>query len=144
LYSADLIEVKGDISLESVQIYPPTAEESCFKVLQIGSIQPCHMHVGSRITLSGSISLDAKQFEINLLQGYSDADDIAFHFNLHFDSRTIVKNHRRNDQWGQEENQSFPSSMPLKPGSSFNLEITCYSDKYTVNRSFIKSKIRSI
>lgn len=75
---------------------------------------------------------------MNLLQGYSDGDDVAFHFNPRFDSRTIVKNHRQNGQWGQEENQPFPSYMPLIPGSPIDLQIECNMDKYTVGYIFLE------
>ncbi|CAF0929385.1 unnamed protein product [Rotaria sordida] len=167
MYLAQLVEVKGDINLESVQVYPgsgsmgsgmgycppppPSAGrdfivESGFPSAPppfvgsgVPSIQSCRIHTGSRIFVRGFIPPGANRFELNLLQGYSDSDDIAFHFNPRFDSRTIVKNYRRNNQWGQEENQPFPSYMPLIPGSSIDLQITCNTDKYTVfmNNYFI-------
>jgi len=98
----------------------------------VPSIQSCRIHIGSRIFVQGLIPLGSNRFELNLLQGYSDGDDIAFHFNPRFDSRTIVKNHRQNGQWGQEENQPFPQYMPLIPGSPIDLQIACHHDKYTV------------
>jgi hypothetical protein len=98
----------------------------------VPSIQSCRIHTGSRIFVRGFIAPGAKRFELNLLQGYNDGDDIAFHFNPRFDSRQIVKNHRRNGQWGQEENQPFPSHMPLIPGAPVDLQIACHHDKYTV------------
>ena len=39
--------------------------------------------------------------------------------------RQIVKNHRQNGQWGQEENQPFPQYMPLMPGTQIDLQIAC-------------------
>jgi hypothetical protein len=98
----------------------------------VPSIQSCHIHTGSRIFLRGTIHPGAKRFEINLLQGYNDTDDIAFHFNPRFDVRTIVKNHRHNGGWGQEENQPFPPYMPLMPGAPIDLQIQCHRDRYTV------------
>jgi len=98
----------------------------------VPSIQSCRIHTGSRIFVRGFIAPGAKRFELNLLQGHNDGDDIAFHFNPRFDSRQIVKNHRRNGQWGQEENQPFPSHMPLIPGAPVDLQIACHHDKYTV------------
>ncbi|CAF2033575.1 unnamed protein product [Rotaria magnacalcarata] len=98
----------------------------------VPSIQSCRIHPGSRIFVRGFIPPGAQRFELNLLQGYNDTDDIAFHFNPRFDARTIVKNHRRNGQWGQEENQPFPSYMPLMPGIQIDLQIACYPDKYTI------------
>ena len=71
---------------------------------------------------------------MNFLQGYQDTDDVAFHFNPRFDQRTIVKNHRRNGQWGQEENQPFPPHMPLYPGAAIDLQITCSMDRYLVKQ----------
>jgi len=98
----------------------------------VPSIQSCHINVGSRIFIRGHIHPNAHRFELNFLQGYNDGDDVAFHFNPRFDSRTIVKNHRRHGQWGSEENQPFPSYMPLMPGVPIDLQITCQTDRYTV------------
>jgi len=175
MYLAQLLEIKGDINLESAQVYPggmsgPTSFPhmgghmpfvqppqatfggSGFNVgfgfpsvspvvpipsfsmggSAVPSIQSCRIHTGSRIFVRGFIPPGAHRFELNLLQGYSDGDDIAFHFNPRFDARQIVKNHRRNGQWGQEENQPFPTHMPLMPGTQIDLQITCQPDKYTV------------
>ena len=164
MYLAQSVEVKGDINLESVQVYPgsgsmggggmgfcppppsgdfnagfgfPTAppppplavctfyysyskhsyNDNWIQGGGIPSIHSCRINTGSRIFVRGFIPHDANRFELNLLQGFSDSDDVAFHFNPRFHSRTIVKNHRRNGQWGEEENQPFPSYMPLTPGS---------------------------
>ncbi len=100
----------------------------------IPTIQSCDIHTGSRIFIRGHIHPHAKRFEINFLQGYNDGDDIAFHFNPRFDVRTIVKNHRRNGQWGSEENQPFPPHMPLMAGAHIDLQITCQPDRYTVRK----------
>jgi hypothetical protein len=108
----------------------------------IPSIQSCKIHTGSRIFVRGFIPPGANRFELNLLQGYSDGDDIAFHFNPRFDQRQIVKNHRRNGQWGQEENQPFPSYMPLMPGSQIDLQIACNPDKYTVRKKPLINLLR--
>ncbi len=97
------------------------------------AIHSCRIYTGSRIFVRGFIHPGANRFELNLSQGYSDNDDIAFHFNPRFDTRIIVKNHRQNGQWGQEENQPFPSYMPLMPGSPIDLEIACNMDKYMVS-----------
>lgn len=103
----------------------------------VPSIQSCHIHLGSRIYVRGFITPGAKRFELNLLQGYNDTDDIAFHFNPRFDQRQIVKNHRRNGQWGSEENQPFPAYMPLVPGQQIELQILCQQDRYTVKHTDI-------
>jgi len=174
MYSAQLVEVKGDINLESVQVYsggssmgfppsmgggmgfcPPPPQPAFGGDFNVGfgfpsapptmgpppfagggggvpAIQSCRIHPGSRIFVRGFIPPGASRFELNLLQGYNDSDDVAFHFNPRFDTRTIVKNHRRNGQWGQEENQPFPSYMPLMPGTSIDLEIVCDMSKYTI------------
>ena len=108
----------------------------CLKGGSIPSIQSCRITTGSRIFVRGFIPIGANRFELNLLQGYSDTDDIAFHFNPRFESRTIVKNHRRNGQWGSEENQPFPPYMPLVPGSPIDLQITCAMDKYLVRCTY--------
>lgn len=172
MYLANLVEVKGDINLESVQVVPggmggsmgfpgmgvnmsfgmtpqapfgggmnvgfgfPSAPcpppAASFSMGGVPSIQSCRIHTGSRIFVRGFIPPGADRFELNFLQGYGDSDDIAFHFNPRFNTRTIVKNHRRNGQWGQEENQPFPAYMPLMPGTQIDLQITCNPDRYTV------------
>lgn len=98
----------------------------------VPTIHSCHIHVGSRIFVRGHIHPNPNRFELNLLQGYSDSDDVAFHFNPRFDQRTIVKNHRRNGQWGSEENQPFPAYLPLTGGANIELQIACQPDRYTV------------
>ncbi|CAF0749374.1 unnamed protein product [Adineta steineri] len=199
MHLAQQVEIKGDVTLESVQVYPgtgpmgfppmggdmafappsfpsafggnpgfcppppsaqsafgggmgycppPPSSQSTFggftpgfgspsappsmPTTGIPSIQSCRINTGSRIFVQGFIPVGANRFELNLLQGYSDGDDIAFHFNPRFDTRTIVKNHRRNGQWGQEENQPFPHHMPLAPGAPIHLQISCQMDKYTI------------
>jgi hypothetical protein len=103
----------------------------------VPSIQTCHIHTGSRIFVRGHIHPGANRFELNLLQSPSDGADIAFHFNPRFDKRIIVKNHRQNGQWGSEDNQPFPSFMPLTPGAQIDLQISCLPDRYTVSNSTI-------
>ena len=98
----------------------------------VPSIQSCRIQTGSRIFVRGFLPPGANRFELNFLQGHSDSSDIAFHFNPRFDVRTIVKNHRQQGQWGNEENQPFPSHMPLMPGSPIDLQITCDPYKYLV------------
>jgi len=178
LYAAQILEVKGDIQLESAQVYPggmggsmnfPGMNASFTPVgfggnvggfnmgfgqppapsvypmgggiiggggigggVGVPSIQSCRIHTGSRIFVRGYIQPGANRFELNLLQGYNDSDDIAFHFNPRFNERKIVKNYRRNGQWGQEENQPFPAYMPLVPGQQVDLQIACLPDRYTV------------
>ena len=100
----------------------------------VPSIQSCRIHTGSRIFVRGYIPPNASRFELNLLQGYNDSDDIAFHFNPRFDQRQIVKNHRRGGQWGSEENQPFPQYMPMMPGTQIDLQIACEPSRYTVKR----------
>ncbi|CAF1231099.1 unnamed protein product [Adineta ricciae] len=182
MHLAQQVEVKGELTLESVQVYsgsgsmgfpgamggmgfcppppsfggdmgfcpPPPTSQPAFggdfgpgfgfpsaPPFSGGSggvppIQSCRIVTGSRIFVRGFIPPGANRFELNLLQGYNDGDDIAFHFNPRFDSRTIVKNHRRNGQWGSEENQPFPPYMPLMPGSQIDLQISCQPDRYTI------------
>ncbi|UJR20693.1 hypothetical protein I4U23_023814 [Adineta vaga] len=170
---AQLVEVKGDIKLDSVQVTPaafgsafnspvnfpqmgmnmpfgqlpqasfnigglnigfgtPVAPIPSFSTGGVPSIQSCRIHPGSRIFVRGSIPSSAKRFELNLLQGHNDNDDIAFHFNPRFDTRQIVKNHRLHGQWGHEENQPFPTYMPLTPGTQIDLQISCNHDRYTI------------
>lgn len=107
----------------------------------MSSIQPCHLNIGSRIFVRGYLPMNPNRFEFNFLQGYSDTDDIAFHFNPRFDTRTIVKNHRSRGVWGQEENQPFPPYVPLVPGAAVDLQVACLADRYTVSfpySSFIR------
>lgn len=176
LYSAQVLEVKGDIQLESAQVYssgfggpsvsfpgvnvsfgsgpdpsgfgmnmggmnmnfgfpsaPPPVPTPAFSMGGgVPSIHSCRIHTGSRIFVRGYIHPNANRFELNLLQGFNDTDDVAFHFNPRFDQRQIVKNYRRNGSWGSEENQPFPAYMPLVPGSQIDLQIACLPDRYTV------------
>ncbi|CAF0793994.1 unnamed protein product [Adineta ricciae] len=173
MHLAQLVEVKGDIKLDSVQVAPamfgnafntpmgfpqvgmsapfsqpghasfsfgglnvgfgiPSVPVPTFSTGGVPSIQSCRIHVGSRIFVRGFIPANAQRFELNLLQGYNDSDDIAFHFNPRFDTRQIVKNHRQHGQWGHEENQSFPPYTPLMPGMQIDLQITCNPDRYTI------------
>jgi len=95
------------------------------------SIKPCVLHPGSRISLQGYINPGAQRFEVNLLHGYSEGSDVAFHFNPRFDQQQIVKNWRINGQWQQEENTPL-SSWVLTPGQPFNIHIYCHHDRYQV------------
>lgn len=193
MHLAQMVEVKGDVTLDSVQVFPgqgamgfppamgmgfappppsfggdmgfcppppqpsygggfggghgfpsappPPYGGSAFPGGSVPSIHSCHLHPGSHIFVRGTIHPGAKRFELNLLQGHSDGDDIAFHFNPRFDSRTIVKNHRRHGQWGSEENQPFPAYMPLAPGATIDLQIICQYDKYTVGGHALQLRI---
>ena len=96
-------------------------------------VTPCKMYPGSRITVRGQIPFGAQQFQVNLIQGFTDENDIIFHFNPRFYQGQIVKNHRKNGAWSREENQSFSSHVPLSPGSYIELCIICDHHKYTVS-----------
>jgi len=109
-----------------------------------GSIKPCALYPGSRISLQGYINPGAQRFEVNLLHGYSEGSDVAFHFNPRFDQQQIVKNWRINGQWQQEENSPLPQWV-LVPGQPFNIHIYCHQDRYQVlvnNQQFLEFRHR--
>jgi len=105
-----------------------------------GSIKPCNLHPGSRISVQGYINPGAQRFEVNLLHGYTEGSDVAFHFNPRFDQQQIVKNWRINGQWQQEENTPLPPWI-LTPGQPYDIHIYCHHDRYQVlvqNQQFLE------
>lgn len=73
-------------------------------------------------------------FEINLLTGDSDNDDIAFHISPRI-GKSMALNSFINGSWETEE---YASDNPFSKGTSFNLFFVINSEGYEV--CFLNSK----
>ncbi|XP_059164703.1 galectin-4-like [Physella acuta] len=104
---------------------------------------PGGLYPGKMIFITGVPSPNANKFTINLICGPSDASDISLHFDVRFnfngERNLVVRNHKQNGSWGQEERQQ--SHFPFIPGTSFELVILTEPNCFKVavnNQHFIE------
>nr|XP_009292173.1 uncharacterized protein si:dkey-151j17.4 isoform X3 [Danio rerio] len=86
------------------------------------------LKAGKGVFIQGAVPAGSDGFVVNLKCGESDGDDIAFQMKPQFISNFTAVNSRQNGSWGKEEKLDFP----LKPGSSFDLNIAVNSEGYQV------------
>lgn len=102
------------------------------------------LYPGRMIHVSGvPHSTSSSGFSINLKTGEGPKADIAFHFNVRFKERVIVRNTMIRGGWGPEE-RNVPN-FPFGPGLNFDIIIRCeaHSLKVAVNNAhFIEYKHR--
>uniref|UniRef100_A0AC35U8E2 Galectin n=1 Tax=Rhabditophanes sp. KR3021 TaxID=114890 RepID=A0AC35U8E2_9BILA len=72
---------------------------------------------GKALLIFGVPEKKGKHFHVNLLKKNGD---IAFHFNLRFDEKAVVRNTLINNVWGNEEREG---KLPFEKGVGFDLEI---------------------
>jgi len=120
--TAEIIQVKGEVNLSSVQMYPGYGTGWNF---QMDKELPVNMFPGRVIQISG-VPTNQSRFEFNLLSGYND---IAFHFNPRFDSRTAVRNSSQGGNWANEETGG---GFPFQAGQPFEMQIICFEQYYQV------------
>ncbi|XP_053533823.1 uncharacterized protein LOC108264058 isoform X2 [Ictalurus punctatus] len=80
------------------------------------------------VLFHGTVSEHGKSFEINLLTGDSDYDDIAFHISPRI-GKSMALNSFINGSWETEE---YASDNPFSKGTSFNLFFVINSEGYEV------------
>ncbi|XP_060779265.1 uncharacterized protein LOC132887733 isoform X4 [Neoarius graeffei] len=80
------------------------------------------------ILFHGAVSEHGKSFEINLLTGDSDNDDIAFHISPQT-GKSVALNSFINGSWETEE---YASDNPFTKGASFDLVFVINSEGYEV------------
>ncbi|XP_066444809.1 galectin-9-like [Eleutherodactylus coqui] len=88
---------------------------------------------GTLVMIGGSVPLSADRFDLNFKCGPAENDDIAFHFNPHFDEGLVVCNTMERNKWGKEEHKH---ELPFRKGHPFELWIliTYHDYKVSVNR----------
>lgn len=61
-------------------------------------------------------------------------NDIAFHFDIRFDQRSVVRNTRLNGEWGIEEIQVSKGTpaIPISKGQHFELAIFVLENQFKV------------
>ncbi|KAM9493163.1 uncharacterized protein Hap1MRO34_003470 isoform 1-T1 [Clarias gariepinus] len=100
-------------------------------------IQPALPYIGSikneirpdmALLFHGAVSDHGKSFEINLLTGDSDSDDVAFHISPQT-GKSVTLNSFINGSWETEE---YASSNPFTKGAPFHLFLVIQSEGYQV------------
>jgi len=127
--AAELVQVKGDIQLNSVQIYPGYGggHGSQGFSMHVPFMQNINMFPGRTIQIEGRPT--GQRMEINLLSGPHDGADVVLHFNPRFDQREIVRNSCQHGGWGAEEKHGH---FPLQSGVPFHVQIVCYPQHYQI------------
>ncbi|KAM3852405.1 galectin-9-like isoform 2-T2 [Vipera latastei] len=119
--SVKVINIKGQVELQSLNV----KETENMTVPYTGNI-PGGLGSNRTITVRGSIPMNAKRFQINLMAG----QDIALHISLRMEQRTVVRNSFLYGRWGREE-RDLPFN-PFQPGQFFELLIHCDNHKFKV------------
>ncbi|ELT99823.1 hypothetical protein CAPTEDRAFT_161902 [Capitella teleta] len=101
------------------------------------------LYPGRMIYISGiPHSSSTTGFTINLKKGEGANADIAFHFNVRFNEKAVVRNTWR-QHWGTEE-RKVPN-FPFGPGLNFDIIIRCEIDVLKVavnNQHYVEYKHR--
>ncbi|GBN25553.1 Galectin-4 [Araneus ventricosus] len=87
---------------------------------------------GMMVYISGRPSASAQRFTINFQNGTAPypPPDIAFHLDVRFFSRSVVRNSRTNNVWGGEENMI--SHFPFQPAVNFDMIIRVEFERFMV------------
>ncbi|GBN08154.1 Galectin-4 [Araneus ventricosus] len=87
---------------------------------------------GMMVYISGRPSASAQRFTINFQNGTAPypPPDIAFHLDVRFFSRSVVRNSRTNNVWGGEEN--MVSHFPFQPAVNFDMIIRVEFERFMV------------
>ncbi|KAI5616328.1 hypothetical protein C0J50_24165, partial [Silurus asotus] len=122
--------IYGFIDVGTIISYMHNNEHSlCFvqALPYVGSITG-GLKPGMSLFLRGTVPTHAKGFEINLKTGFSDDDDIAFHFNPRI-GQYVYLNSFRKGSW--EKEQTAPDK-PFTKGAAFKLLLVIKTDRYEV------------
>ncbi|KAK3767710.1 hypothetical protein RRG08_019587 [Elysia crispata] len=146
--SVQYIHVKGDVNIGSVEFrrqspqisYPGAAAGSVTYPHSVPNPNPVYSPVvpatvpiqggfypGKIIQVTGMPHIGGSRFNIDLVCGYSQFSDLAFHFDVRFnygnDRGVVVRNHRQGGQYGVEEkHQPF---FPFVQNANFEMMILC-------------------
>ncbi|XP_022818773.1 galectin-4-like [Spodoptera litura] len=126
------IVLDGDITVEEMEFGGGNPPHDSNLIIPCVLSIPKGMHPGRRIRVRGATPVGVKRFSINLQCGpklYPE-EDIAFHFNPRFDSKTLVRNHFAGAKWGDAETEG---NLPLGSGDSFEVFFHCYEHSYKVS-----------
>uniref|UniRef100_A0A5S6Q6D7 Galectin n=1 Tax=Trichuris muris TaxID=70415 RepID=A0A5S6Q6D7_TRIMR len=72
--------------------------------------------------------LQGEKFELNMMTGSKDNDDMPFHMNFRRKEKTCVMNSMSGGQWGKEERKK----ISLKENEPFDLRIRAHDSKFEV------------
>ncbi|CAF4414393.1 unnamed protein product, partial [Didymodactylos carnosus] len=127
--AAELVQVKGDVQLNSLQIYPGYGGQGGHGFpLNVPFIQHINMFPGRTIQVDGQST--GQRMEINLLNGSHDGADVALHLNPRFDSREVIRNSCIHGGWASEEKSG---GFPFTSGGPFSIQIVCYPQHYQIS-----------
>jgi len=130
LNQAELVTVKGDVTLTNVVIYPGFSAYGHPWQFEKETPIPINVFPGRVLYIDGRADDNASRFEFNLLTDTYNGADVAFHFNPRFNQNEAVRNSCQGGAWGAEEKQG---GFPLQSGQDFEIQIVCYPEYYQVN-----------
>ena len=159
MHTGQVVEVNGDIALESAQVIPgpmgfggaghmpgqmsfnmfpqmgfPGGINMNFSGPQVSGFAPPPPAMGGAVPSIQSCHIHTGSRIFVRGQIHPNAKRFELNFlQGHSDSSDIVKNHRAHGHWGSEENQPFPNYMPLMPGAMIDLQVVCDPMKYLVS-----------
>lgn len=113
--------IHGDVILRAVHIPVPKMPKRLRVTI------PGKVKVGDVFTFRGEVPAGAEKFVLNFQSGPGVEDDIALHINPRFGESAIVRNSRKNGNWGDEDRAG---NMLLVPGQSFLLQVHALEEAY--------------
>ncbi|XP_060077890.1 galectin-8-like [Ylistrum balloti] len=112
--------IQGNMDIKDVEYYEPLDDDFVKEI-------PCGLEKGDVVLFRGFMKPGGDTFSVNLMNGPSADDDIAFHFNPRIGEGALVMNCRMGD-WGEEEREDLPSCF--LNNEPFEIKVVTKSRKF--------------
>ncbi|XP_041352679.1 32 kDa beta-galactoside-binding lectin-like isoform X2 [Gigantopelta aegis] len=117
------LAITGDVTLADVQFFEPLPDDFKKKI-------PSGLEKGDMIIVKGFFFPEGNRFQVNLINGDSLEDDVAFVINPRRDQGEVVMNNRVDGEWQAEEREELPGAFQeMLP---FELKIVTKKSKFKI------------
>lgn len=122
LIDVKVINVRGDVDIADIQ-YLDSQGDGVKRI-------PAGLEKGDIVSFRGYFKKECERFSVNLMNGYDDDSDIAFHFSPRRDEGQVVLNNRIDGSWQEEERHELPKAF--EDQMPFEIKIISKRNKFKV------------